>query len=563
MLKLRRRFGNLMQVEPMNKKQLTSVWFGIVAIVIAGLIVIIEDKYSAFYVWVLIVTLVTGGLIYSFRPRISEQNEVNHGRVPEKNEETPSRQKRHCHYSPRIAAAIITLLVLILACVSLIQYLNISRPNWWLDKAKTAAREVSNDYSHRSETYCRIAKSQASIGDITGARATAASISENSCRSDAYIAIAEILARSGDKMAALETLQQARDTAVVIDDIDTQEWFYANLATAQVELGDIDGAIATAAHIIPDDSARSSFYSDVVEAQAKSGDITAAVKTFGEVKKSQYKIYALVAIADAHIEAGEIASAKQMLNRAKEIFQSAESIEFELIFPHFVCTSIVRAEAKTGDIVEAETTAENICRGKYRAYAYKGIAEAQAVMEEIENAMATAAKIDKGTVKADTHIFIAKEEAKRGRLAAAREILRQTRNSAMGLNPVDSAYRPEDKDYVLMNTAAALAEIGYIEFAIQTAAEVRDQSMKSFAFSEIAKVQLERGNVSGALVTGTRISEYAYEMAELCYTLARAQAKELDAKQVLSWVESLKGKRNVAYACAGVAEGLYEKGVTK
>jgi hypothetical protein len=54
----------------MNQKQFITMWCGIAAIVLAGLTVI--EYYGlvcsyGFFVWVFIVTLVTGGLIYTFK----------------------------------------------------------------------------------------------------------------------------------------------------------------------------------------------------------------------------------------------------------------------------------------------------------------------------------------------------------------------------------------------------------------------------------------------------------------------------------------------------------------
>lgn len=65
----------------MNQKQLITMWCGITAIVLAGLVVI--GRYGlvrtyGFSVWVFIVVLVTGGLIYSFKdsPHPKEKNTI-------------------------------------------------------------------------------------------------------------------------------------------------------------------------------------------------------------------------------------------------------------------------------------------------------------------------------------------------------------------------------------------------------------------------------------------------------------------------------------------------------
>lgn len=54
----------------MNSKQLTSMWCGIAAIASAGLAVVSSYGLASFYgfcVWVFIVALATGGLIYTFK----------------------------------------------------------------------------------------------------------------------------------------------------------------------------------------------------------------------------------------------------------------------------------------------------------------------------------------------------------------------------------------------------------------------------------------------------------------------------------------------------------------
>jgi hypothetical protein len=54
----------------MNQKQLITMWCGIAAIVLAGLTVIENYGLVCFYgfsTWVFIVSLATGGLIYSFK----------------------------------------------------------------------------------------------------------------------------------------------------------------------------------------------------------------------------------------------------------------------------------------------------------------------------------------------------------------------------------------------------------------------------------------------------------------------------------------------------------------
>ncbi|MBN1392048.1 MAG: hypothetical protein JW947_04515 [Sedimentisphaerales bacterium] len=65
----------------MNKKQFITMWCGIAAIVLAGLTVIEYYGLVCFYgfsVWVFIVALVAGGLIYTFKDKAGRKlkNEI-------------------------------------------------------------------------------------------------------------------------------------------------------------------------------------------------------------------------------------------------------------------------------------------------------------------------------------------------------------------------------------------------------------------------------------------------------------------------------------------------------
>jgi len=63
----------------MNQKQFITMWCGISAVVLAGLTVI--ENYGlvcsyGFFVWVFIVALVTGGLIYTFKGKKGKGQKV-------------------------------------------------------------------------------------------------------------------------------------------------------------------------------------------------------------------------------------------------------------------------------------------------------------------------------------------------------------------------------------------------------------------------------------------------------------------------------------------------------
>jgi len=64
----------------MNQKQLVTMWCGIAAVVLAGFTAI--ENYGlvcpyGFSVWVFIVTLVTGGLIYTFKGQKAKAKNID------------------------------------------------------------------------------------------------------------------------------------------------------------------------------------------------------------------------------------------------------------------------------------------------------------------------------------------------------------------------------------------------------------------------------------------------------------------------------------------------------
>lgn len=52
----------------MNRKQFVSMWIGIAAIVLGGLVCLPRD-YGEFSLWVFLVALAEVGLLYSFRDK--------------------------------------------------------------------------------------------------------------------------------------------------------------------------------------------------------------------------------------------------------------------------------------------------------------------------------------------------------------------------------------------------------------------------------------------------------------------------------------------------------------
>jgi hypothetical protein len=103
-----------------------------------------------------------------------------------------------------------------------------------------------------------------------------------------------------------------------------------------------------------------------------------------------------------------------------------------------------------------------------------------------------------------------------------------------------------DKDFALMDVAAAEAKSHHLEAALQTASTIRDPSHRSAAIKAIAIGQVEAGDEVGALHTVELIADGTMRDAALMH-IATAQA-ESSMKRAMETVKQIKNpfSRNIA-----------------
>ena len=193
----------------------------------------------------------------------------------------------------------------------------------------TAAR-ISDDYT-KMQTYPYIARAQARAGDIAGAKMTAAlPVFEQFFLSDIHADIARAEARAGDIAGARETIALAKERAARISDHYDKSMAYSGIAEEQAKAGDIAGARQSIT-LAEEAAARISeryasltllnryfAYSAIAVAQAQAGDIHGAKVTLVSVR-FDFTPEAYGAIAEAQVRAGDSAGALATLGEAREV----------------------------------------------------------------------------------------------------------------------------------------------------------------------------------------------------------------------------------------------------
>ena len=339
----------------------------------------------------------------------------------------------------------------------------------WLQSTLALALETANttvEPQARFEALAEVAKVQASVGDIAGARKTVATALEmaeanKDVGSGTYALslFAEAQAAAGDSVGALVT-------AETIEDVFYHDIALAKVAKIQSAIGDSAGARATLA------------------------------KALGAVKIFQEKgvwTPALIEIARAQLAVNDISGARETLAtalKAAKTLPDGDSRDFAM-------TRISEAQASAGDIAGAIATAKTVESVKLRAKALAVVAKAQAVAGDITGALETERAIEDVVSRALVLANVAKAKAANGDIAGAREAV------AAVIESVKTVELGDDLIWVAQAVAGAQVAAGDSSEAIVTANIVRNSSFRAPILAEIAKAQAAEGDCVGASETMT------------------------------------------------------------
>ena len=327
----------------------------------------------------------------------------------------------------------------------------------------------------------------------------------------AFMALATVQARAGDRPAAQHSIQESMTAIRALGDISGSERAFlpANVAICQAEIDDLPGALQTIKSIpeanvrgfarvfvidtlltrgahqqalevsrgIENADVRERRLSSVAECKSRNGDLQAALSIVKELEKSKNHEVALVLVALARLEAGDIESAQRL----------ASTIENSL--PKFrVLCEIANAqlEAKQDDAArhtfrEAQQLANTAKLTKPLVH----LVVLQAKLGDLQGAMAVVDTLDDPAIR----IGIAKQVilwlAEKEQIAQAVSLVSRIRDDP-------------HKDDTLRELAVFQAKAGEIKAGLDAARSLQQAYARSYAFREIAKVQFEKGNRDGA-----------------------------------------------------------------
>jgi len=269
----------------------------------------------------------------------------------------------------------------------------------WADAGNSAkaidlAHRIGAAGYNQSESLSEIVVAQAGSGHLADAIKTAASWYDVNDSETAQLAIAAAQAKDGDSAAAKATLAAAESTIAGNQSAYVRNSELGQIARAQAEIGDIQGAQRTAG-LVPSPEAKSRADIDIAHAQVHAGDLAGAqaslllaqqgVDRWISLTNAQ-KIVACecaldphenlgdleVSIAGARIEAGDLAGA-----RAALLVAAREAATDTTANRNYSASNIVCAQAKAGDISGAQATAALISDPSQKYSADSHIANAQ------------------------------------------------------------------------------------------------------------------------------------------------------------------------------------------
>lgn len=458
-----------------------------------------------------------------------------------------------------------------------------------------AARLRSDDPKQRSladwNLNCQLAAGHARAGDFARAREFVARIApwdaeENvdhylSMRLDDFVDLGEDLARSGDLETARHVLSRVEEAKSKY----REHWKgvrlrYEDGLRLEVFKGELAERNITAAR---QQAARIREQAELIRPVrdnagelARVDDIDGAIRSLelleGVELKSKYDHmalnYAMKHIAKAELRAGKLRDALQRAQGMSLVDDSRWGVYAEIVKAHiaaenvtealalareisadsyhfgFAISSVVRLQARLGDLEGARRTALSIVEGDYKSKwpAYSGIATEQMEAGDAAGALETARRIEDYQVRTQALNRLASSLHKAGDDEMAHEIFAEARETTKRIA------KPLDRARALNSIAESHVKAGNAKLARETFAEARryaeqipEAKDRTMQLVQIAVTESGRSGVDGV---GKKISEKlsSSEYQSLCVSLFYthlqrgdlALAKEIAANHALS-----------------------------
>ena len=393
--------------------------------------------------------------------------------------------------------------------------------------------------------------------------------------------IAATQSKAGDRLGAKRSIADALGAARrITDDSVSGSSAFAEIAKAQLEMDDLEGALGTARGIAAVGPRLSAFHA-IAEAQAKAGDRIGASRSMVEALSTPSRPKEL---------SPELSEVDALLN---DVMSEVNDALGRLALSKFVGLQ-ARLQAELGDVVGARRTVQSIAREQGRAHALIDIAAIQAKKGDIAGALSTARSIaiDHWRVAALSDIA---EEAGDPH-SAARSIaealstigsIADLGSRGVALSHVAEAQmKVGDRvgaaasfaearlnvgtiksDWARSNVLMAIAEsharaghshgwAGTMAEALSAARSIDGAIGRNVTLMKIAKRQAKAGDIAGALGTALSIDNRfnSYAGASALRAIAEAHAKAGEVAEALNIAQTIEDDATRASALSRIAE---------
>ena len=456
----------------------------------------------------------------------------------------------------------ITLAVIVLAGATAVLYAWLQAgprpetPEWWFRQAVEHARAVA-DRSDREMVLERIAKTQASAGYIREVKATLSELEPSSYTFTARVrrTVNNLLVRTGLKSGPVRMPHA---------DYMTSAW--AGRASSLARAGNTRAALRIAERAgLP---SHSSVFLDIATAQIEAGDIDAAEATANAMS---YRATGYFGGSDRESALRHVALARATAGDVARALKLADDHGLSW-FPEY---DIASAAAKGGHLDDAKAAAREIPNPLWRAMAYQELVRIQAESGDIEGAKATARDIEvfwppkEGKDSADVKIMAqmsgdgaAENFFSISTAMAYREIVIVQAESGDMEGARATVQEMDALDEKRTWAETARADLAYVQAksgdiagalsAIKTLRITQD-----YAYGRVCEGQAEYGDISGAKATLQRMGGSRHEQrARRAVAIAQARASDLDGAKATA--AELKPEeavwRDLAEICASAGD---------
>lgn len=320
---------------------------------------------------------------------------------------------------------------------------------------------------------------------------SAARIEKQGLRDWALSHVVEAQVRAGQRGAALNTARAIADPRSVIAAVGA-------IAVALARSGET-GEATSAAERVPDATLRDKALRAVADGQVKGGNPAAAAATAIRIKAPGDRVAALIAAARGHVAHGEREAARGLRDQARQALGEIKAGGIR----DFATGELAVLEAELGEVEAGKQGARSIANRTEQSRTLAAIAVVEARAGDrrdgwmtLHNAEAALTCSVERPECQHAHARLAIAGAELGGYEAAMQTVRTLRGGYT-------------QSFAHREVAIAAARAGDVAEAVRIATSIPEPQLRLEAMLGIAEVQVDEGDLAGALATKTRAAKIA------------------------------------------------------